>query len=255
MKNFTKNTGHIGMTTISTANSNLDGTGATGEVIVATEQMHIGLVIIKATGDTSQGVVRLFIEDTGTDKRLIQEIEISGNEQTSVLPAYQAAVFVNIHIPKNYKLLASTENAEEFNVIAGGHYWTQGSAADKIVETARFGNASISTANGNLNGGGALGTVISGSDNGLVLPEIDIKAIGSTEQGMIRLFLDDGSNTKLFWEESVPAVTQDSVTAGFQFTTQFGMVLPNSWSVKASTQVADSFKVIASGNSWAYAEV
>lgn len=46
----------IGMITINSANPNLDGSGELSEVLLATDDVNIAAVIIKAIGSTTQGM-------------------------------------------------------------------------------------------------------------------------------------------------------------------------------------------------------
>lgn len=112
--------------------------------------------------------------------------------------------------------------------------------------------ASISTANNNLDGTGSLTTILQGTNNGNSITSIDIKAVESTSQGMVRLYFSDGVNTKLFWESSVPSITQDEVTPTYHSNLQFDFVLPTEYLIKASTQVGNVFQIITSSTSWKY---
>jgi hypothetical protein len=129
-------------------------------------------------------------------------------------------------------------------------------ANNEIEKTAVHGIATISTANSNLDGTGTLGTIISGTANGVKIQRVYIKAIGDVTQGMVRLFLYDGAGggTVLIKEIPVPAVDQSSVNPAFVRVVRFpeGLTLSNGFSLKASTQNAESFNIIAEGYSWNY---
>lgn len=60
----------IGMATADVANSNLDGTGTLVDVVVAGGNLTINKVVIKASENTSEGMVRLFIEEPGKTIKL-----------------------------------------------------------------------------------------------------------------------------------------------------------------------------------------
>ena len=215
----------IGMVTVDSANPNLDGSGELSEVISESFDMNIAAVIIKAIGTTTQGMVRLFIEDETSNIRLLEEISIPGNEQTSVLEAFQQVIYLDFYLQKGYKLLASTEKDEAFNIIAIGNLWKYPTSENQIIEESVNGMAAISTANSNLDGTGSLTTILEGSNNGNSITSIDVKAIESTGHGMVRLFFSDGVNTKLFWESSVPCITQDEVTATYHSNNIFNFIL------------------------------
>ncbi|MCB9064102.1 MAG: hypothetical protein H6551_03050 [Chitinophagales bacterium] len=67
---------------------------------------------------------------------------------------------------------------------------------------------------------------------------------------MVRLFIDDGSNIRLFMEIRIPAVTQTGVSPAFGITIPVGISLEASFLLKASTQNAETFNITAYGQSW-----
>jgi hypothetical protein len=120
---------NVGVVVISTANSNLDGTGALGTVLTAGASgsgfvgSSIKTVTVKAQSSTTDGMVRLYIQDTGgSNTWLIKEIFIPARIQSSIAQSYSTFVdfgdgFV---ISPGYKLMASTQNAEVFVITAEG---------------------------------------------------------------------------------------------------------------------------------------
>ena len=115
---------------------------------------------------------------------------------------------------------------------------------------ASSGYANISTANSNLNGTGAMGTVLSASSDGTIIHSITIKATGSTSLGMIRLFIGSSGPKFLLTEICVPSNVQTAVENAFELTLPMPIILSAGWSLYASTQNAESFNVIASANTW-----
>lgn len=124
----------VGLGTISTANSNLDGTGTLGTVFTAgTSGSRIDAILIYATGTTTAGMVRLFISD-GVNNRLMAEVPVVAITPSGTQPAFSALLQSNnngllnsaplpLSFQTSYILKASTQNAESFNVIAiGGDY-------------------------------------------------------------------------------------------------------------------------------------
>ena len=114
-----KYTAHTGMAQISTANSNLDGSGTLADVLVgASNGTYIKTITIQATTETTpQGVVRIFVYTPGY-YCLIEEVEIpmvlpSGNDK-----AWAVSLDVDFYLKTNYTLKVSTEKANTFNVIA-----------------------------------------------------------------------------------------------------------------------------------------
>ncbi len=118
--------------------------------------------------------------------------------------------------------------------------------------TANTGKILISTANSNLDGTGTLGTVLTAASNGTLIKTINIKAQVSTTEGMVRLFIYDGTNTRLIQEIPVPTVTKSATTPAFEYKWSCNIPLKATWVLKASTQNAEGFSVTAEGLDWAY---
>jgi len=114
----------IGTVAIATANANRDGTGTIGTVFSASANgSKIKQVDIKATVTTTAGTVRLYIY-TGTTYYLFYEQLIPAITASATVAAYQVTLyFSNLNLPTGYSLRASTERAENFNIIAyaGGY--------------------------------------------------------------------------------------------------------------------------------------
>lgn len=118
--------------------------------------------------------------------------------------------------------------------------------------TANTGMVKISTANSNLDGSGTLGTVLTGASNGTLIKTVTVKATSNTSQGMVRLFVYDGSNNRLLTEIEVPPITKSSTDPAFETTLRLNYILESGFILKASTQNADSFNIIAEGLDFAY---
>jgi hypothetical protein len=123
---------------------------------------------------------------------------------------------------------------------------------ERAKYTANTGTALISTANTNLDGSGTLGSVITGASNGTLINTVTIKATGNTTRGMVRLFVYDGTNTRLLTEVKVPAVTKSGIDHSFERTLYINYSLKASYVLKASTQNAENFSIVADGLDWAY---
>jgi hypothetical protein len=126
--------------------------------------------------------------------------------------------------------------------------------------TANTGMAIIG-ANGNssLTGSGTLGTDIwtvitaaSAPSKGTLVKSITIKSSVSTSQGMVRLFIYDGTNTRLIQEIPVPLITIAATTPAFEYTWNCDIKLNPGYTIRATTQNANSFNVIAEGLDWTY---
>jgi hypothetical protein len=115
-----------GVVNISTANPNLDGTGALGLVIAgaiapntAVGGTAIKRIIVKATETTVQGMIRLF-KFNGTNYFLVKEINVPPITQSNVLPAFSAGLRFPLTLNPGEVLFASTQNGQSFNIIAEG---------------------------------------------------------------------------------------------------------------------------------------
>ena len=122
-KNVKTNT-NIGSVTIATANSHLNGTGIMGTVLTAgtasgASGTFIRSITIKATGNTTLGMVRIFIND-GSTNYLYREVMVPANNQTGVVQAFTATITEPFTLNSGYAIKAATQNAESFNVIANG---------------------------------------------------------------------------------------------------------------------------------------
>jgi hypothetical protein len=124
--------------------------------------------------------------------------------------------------------------------------------------TANTGMATINAANTSLTGSGTLNTdiwtVITAASNGTKVKSVTIKAKGSTSaQGMVRLFIYDGvSTTRLLAEVEIPIVTQSTSDECFEKYLELDLDLLSGYQIRATTQIGDTFNIIAEGLDWAY---
>lgn len=112
--------------TITTANTNRDGTGSIGTVFTAgTNGSRIDKIIICARSTTTAGCIRFFIYDGGT-YFLFKEMPVVAVTPAATVPSFAATLSQEIEVvlplilPTGYSLRASTEKAEPFNIIAIG---------------------------------------------------------------------------------------------------------------------------------------
>lgn len=120
-----KYTANTGIVLISTANSSLSGDGTLGTVLTAAANgTLIKTITINAIGNTTQGMVRLFIYDGNSVTNLIDEFEIPPSTALGTYPAYTITYEVNYNLKAGYVLKASTQNSESFVIIAEGLNWT-----------------------------------------------------------------------------------------------------------------------------------
>lgn len=104
---------------VSTANTARNGTGTIATIFTGgSSGSRIDDISIVATGTTTAGVVRLFLND-GTTSYLLQEILV-----TAITPSTTVQVFSSqllnqaiILASSSWSLRASTNNAETFNIL------------------------------------------------------------------------------------------------------------------------------------------
>jgi hypothetical protein len=109
---------------ISTANTGRDGSGTLVLLVTgaASPGTRIDKIRAQAAGVTTAGVIRYFLDD-GTTKRLIKERLV-----TAITPSASVAAFEDewtipdgIILPSaSWSIKVSTNNAENFNVVASG---------------------------------------------------------------------------------------------------------------------------------------
>lgn len=116
-----KFTARTAVAIISTANSNLNGSGTIVDLAAGYYPGSIvNKIIIKAQGSTTQGMIRLFHYIPPSSNRLFREIPVPAITQS----AQDETVIAIINEPfflvgsGTYKLKVSTEKAETFIVIA-----------------------------------------------------------------------------------------------------------------------------------------
>lgn len=249
-------TANTGMATISTANSNLNGTGTLGTVLTAGGNgTLVKTVTIKAQGNTTSGMVRLFV--VGSDTRLVAEIEVPAVTKSSTDPSFEAFIPTNFALQTGDVLKASTENAETFNVFAEGLDWAYYATSvrpESTQYTANTGKGSVSTANSNLDGSGTLGTILTATatGKGTFIQTVKVKSTVNVTAGMVRLFIYNGTTNFLLSEVPVLAITKSGTAASFGTELTLDLAIRNNYILKASTQNAENFNVIAEGVDWAY---
>ena len=117
--------------------------------------------------------------------------------------------------------------------------------AAQYAATVQTAQAQISTANTNRNGTGTIGTVITGATNGTRVDDISIVATGTTTAGVVRLFISDGTNVRLWQEILVSAITPSTTVQVWSYTLlNQALILKSGWSLQASTNNAETFNVI-----------
>lgn len=124
--------------------------------------------------------------------------------------------------------------------------------APVFASTPRCAMAQATAANTNRDGTGTLVTVLTAGANGSRLERVRIVAAGTTTAGVVRLFIHDGTNARLLHEMLVSAITPSTTvqvwSADIDMSFNGGSILlPNGYSLRASTHNAETFNVIAIG--------
>jgi hypothetical protein len=120
--------------------------------------------------------------------------------------------------------------------------------------TPKCGLGQVSIANTARDGTGTIATVFTAGANGSRIDAIDIKAVDTTTAGMIRLFIHDGTNAQLLTEIPVTALTPSDTLPSWEaqlntnsMSQVLPIILPTNYSLRASTNNAETFNVIAFG--------
>lgn len=122
----------------------------------------------------------------------------------------------------------------------------------KFTDGGRVWVGQVSVANTNLDGTGTIVTIVTAGAEGSLIQLIVVKAAGTTTAGQIRLFINDGVNTRLYKEISVTAATPSALVQAFsaEYTPTEPLVLQSGYSLRASTLNAETFNIIATGGDY-----
>lgn len=119
------------------------------------------------------------------------------------------------------------------------------SASPSYVGTPKTYQGQLTAANANRDGTGTVVTIATAGANGLRIDDITIKAQVTTTAGMVRLFIHDGTNYRLWKEVPVTAITVSATVAAFEASLiDLALILENGWSLRASTEKAEAINVI-----------
>ena len=120
------------------------------------------------------------------------------------------------------------------------------STAAQYASTVRAAAAQVTTANPNRDGTtGTYVNVFTAGASGSRIDDIYMTATVTTTAGMIRLFISDGTNTRLLSETPVAAITVSATTAAWTavFLSQ-GLVIPSGYILKASTEKSEAINIL-----------
>ena len=119
------------------------------------------------------------------------------------------------------------------------------STAAQYASTVRAAAAQVTTANPNRDGTtGTYVNVFTAGASGSRIDDIYMTATVTTTAGMIRLFISDGTNTRLLSETPVAAITVSATTAAWTAVLlSQGLVIPSGYILKASTEKSEAINI------------
>lgn len=116
----------------------------------------------------------------------------------------------------------------------------QNYASSPRTEVAQVGGA----ANANRDGTGTLATVFTAGASGSRIDDIAFAATVTTTAGMVRLFLHDGANTRLWREVMVSANTVSATNPAWSAAlSNLALILKAGWSLRAASEKAELINV------------
>lgn len=127
-------------------------------------------------------------------------------------------------------------------------------ATPSYVALPKLGIGQVTTANAALDGSGTIATIFTAGADGSRIDSIFLKATGTVTAGMLRLFVHNGSASSLLAEVPVQAITPAATTpsweaqlTGNSMSNILPLILPTGYSLRASTDKAETFNILASG--------
>lgn len=117
-----------------------------------------------------------------------------------------------------------------------------------FASTPRVSIGQVTTADTSRTAPTNVATVFTAGSSGSRIDSVSIVATATTTAGVVRLWLFDGTNYRLFQEVLVTAITPSTSIATFRSDLSFNtLLLPNGWSLRATTNNTETFNVIAFG--------
>lgn len=117
-----------------------------------------------------------------------------------------------------------------------------------FASTPRVGMVNFTAANTALDGSGSLQTVVTAGASGTKINKVTMKYAATNTAGMIRLWIHDGTNGRLFKEFPTVAVTPSATAAAYSVEyncEEENIFIPTGYSLRATTQAAEAINVIA----------
>lgn len=115
----------------------------------------------------------------------------------------------------------------------------------QYAATVRTAQGQVTTANTNRDGTGTIATIFTAGSSGSRIDDIYIVATGTTTANVVRLFVHDGTNARLWRETLVPAITPSTTVSVFNAALlSQGLILASGWSLRASTNNAETYNIL-----------
>lgn len=117
-----------------------------------------------------------------------------------------------------------------------------------FAATPRIGVGQVTTADTSRTAPTNVATVFTAGSNGSRIDSVVIEGTGTTTAGVIRLWIYDGTNYRLFNETLVTAITPSTTVAVFTASLSYNtLLLPNGYSLRATTNNSETFNIFAFG--------
>ena len=115
----------------------------------------------------------------------------------------------------------------------------------QYAATVRTAQGQVSVANTNRDGTGTIATIFTAGSSGSRIDDIYVVAVGTTTANVVRLFVHDGTNARLWREILVPAITPSTTVSVFNAALlSQGLILASGWSLRASTNNAETYNIL-----------
>jgi hypothetical protein len=119
------------------------------------------------------------------------------------------------------------------------------STSAQYASTVRSASAQVTTANTNRNGTGTIVSVFTAGSSGSRIDDIYIVATGTTTAGVVRLYISDGTNIRLWQEILVPANTPSTSNQVFSYALlNQALIIASGYSLQASTNNSETFNIL-----------
>lgn len=126
--------------------------------------------------------------------------------------------------------------------------------APQFTNTPNVQTSQVTVANTARDGTGTLVDIFLGGANGSRVDQLKINAIATTVAGTVRIFYHDGTNARLIKEVLVTAITASGTVAAWSadvsLSSEGYLLVENGHKLQASTEVAASFNLLATGGDY-----